>query len=556
MIKSLRFKFGSGPGSAPVQISTTPVTVFVGPNNSGKSKVLSEIHHFCTTGQKNSTDVIVDEIEFESLTEAIAIEKIDRMTLKPHATESVPLGHLILGKRGERRQVIRRDLVESFKNTNAQTALFCQCYLQFTTLILNGQNRIGLIKQQAAGDLQQPPHTSFQVLFADDARRLEVRRIIHEAFNTYLAIDPTNLGQLRLRLSSRAPASHMEERGIHDEAVQFHSASSPIENASDGVKAFTGMITETIAGDPAILLIDEPEAFLHPSLAFKLGDEIARASLGSEKRLFVSTHSPSFVMGCIQSGAPVNIVRLTYRNGIATARVLPNHEILRLMRNPLLRSTGVLSGLFYEFVVVTEADADRAFYQEVNERLQRFKPELGIPNCLFINAQNKQTIQTIIRPLRDLGIPAAGIVDIDVLKEGGSVWASFLESAYLPEIERNSLSTARSAVKQRFERTKKDMKREGGLHLLSAEDMEAAKNLMERLGEYGLFVVRLGELESWLKQLGASGHGPAWLISMFEKMGEDPESGSYLKPTDDDVWQFIGQVKQWLTNSNRKGIPA
>jgi predicted ATP-dependent endonuclease of OLD family len=42
---------------------------------------------------------------------------------------------------------------------------------------------------------------------------------------------------------------------------------------SDGVRAFTGIITEVIAGDPNILLIDEPEAFLHPSLAYKLGKE-------------------------------------------------------------------------------------------------------------------------------------------------------------------------------------------------------------------------------------------------------------------------------------------
>jgi ABC-type cobalamin/Fe3+-siderophores transport system ATPase subunit len=556
MIKNLRLKFGKGAESPAVTISTTPVTVFVGPNNSGKSKVLSEIHRFCTSGKKNSTDVIVNEIEFDVFSEAIADEKINHVTLKPHATESVLPEHIIVGKRGTRHQLNRQQLIEALKNTNSQANLFCQWYLQYNTLILDGQSRISLINQQSAGDFQQPPHTSFQVLFRNDTRRAEVRRIIHDAFGTYFAIDPTNLGHLRLRLSARAPSSHLEERGIHDEAVQFHAAALPIEQASDGVKAFTGMITEIIAGDPAVLLIDEPEAFLHPSLAFKLGNEIARSSLGSEKRLFVSTHSPNFVMGCIQSGAPVNIVRLTYRAGAATARVLPNEDILKLMRNPLLRSTGVLSGLFYEFVVVTEADADRAFYQEINERLLRYKPELGIPNCLFINAQNKQTVQTIIRPLRELGIPTAGIVDIDMLKEGGSVWSSFLESAFIPEIDRNSLSTVRSAVKQRFDQSGKDMKREGGIELLNANDNESAKNLLERLAEYGLFAVPHGELESWLKHLGATGHSPTWLINIFEKMGEDPAIPNYIKPTDDDVWEFLGQVKTWLVNPKRKGIPT
>ena len=50
-------------------------------------------------------------------------------------------------------------------------------------------------------------------------------------------------------------------------------------------------------------------------------------------------------MGCVQSGVPINIVRLTYTQGDATARLLPNDKLLQLMRNPLLRSTGVVDGL-------------------------------------------------------------------------------------------------------------------------------------------------------------------------------------------------------------------
>jgi hypothetical protein len=103
---------------------------------------------------------------------------------------------------------------------------------------------------------------------------------------------------------------------------------------------------------------------------------------------------------------------------------------LELMRNPLLRSTGVLNGLFYEHVIVTESDADRAFYQEINERLLRFRPEWGVPNCLFLNSQGKHTLQTIMRPLRKLGIPAAGIVDVDVLKDTG-VQAYWMEQIFL-----------------------------------------------------------------------------------------------------------------------------
>jgi hypothetical protein len=79
---------------------------------------------------------------------------------------------------------------------------------------------------------------------------------------------------------------------------------------------------------------------------------------------------------------------------------------------------------------------------------------------------------------------------------------------------------------------------------------------LTRQTEYGLFVVRNGELESWLSSLGATGHGPSWLINIFEKMGEDPESQHYLKPSDIDVWLFFGEIKKWFMNPNKKGIPA
>jgi predicted ATPase len=47
-----------------------------------------------------------------------------------------------------------------------------------------------------------------------------------------------------------------------------------------------------------------------------------------------------------------------------------------------------------------------------------------------------------------------------------------------------------------------------------------------------------------------------WLINIFEKMGEDPESEDYLKPSDNDVWSFVGEIKKWFIDPNRKGIPS
>ncbi len=557
MIKTVKLKFGKIRDAPPQIIEATPITIFVGPNNSGKSKVLSEIHHFCVRGSAFATDVILEDIEFENLMPQHAEERVRRITRGPRSGSLDPPlrpGEILVGWYNTRIAINRDGLIGSLQNTNANKGYFCQGYLQFNTLTLNGQNRIALVNEDAGGDLQHPIN-NLGILFSNDVKRKEVRRIIHDAFGSYLVIDLTNLGRLRFKLSPREPLNAMEERGLHEGAVQFHAAALPIEAASDGVKAFTGIITAIIAGDPEVITIDEPEAFLHPSLSFNLGKEIGQATTGSQKRLFVSTHSAEFVMGCIQSGVPLNIVRLTYQEGIATARILPSQSILKLMRNPILRSTGVLNGLFYKFVIVGEADSDRVFYQEINERLQRFKPEWGIPNCLFIHAQNRQTIPKIIRPLREMGIPAAGIVDIDVFKEGGSVWSDFVGSGFIPEIERQSLGQMRGQIKQKFDDSGKDMNKDGGVAILLANDKEAANNLFDRLENYGLFVVRRGEMESWLPELGAQGHGPEWLINVFDKIGEDPNTQSYIRPSTDDVWRFLSDVKRWLTNPDRKGIP-
>ncbi|WP_218777735.1 hypothetical protein, partial [Acetobacter persici] len=97
-------------------------------------------------------------------------------------------------------------------------------------------------------------------------------------------------------------------------------------------------------------------------------------------------------------------------------------------------------------------------------------------------------------------------------------------------------------------------KKEGGINVLSGPELDAANDYFDQLESYGAFVVRNGELESWLPELDVKGHGPKWLIPMFEKMGEDPNSPSYIQPTESDVWEFVDKIAKWLKNPSRKGL--
>lgn len=561
MIKKINFRFGKSPESAPLSLELTPVTIFVGPNNSGKSKALIEIQNLTEAGESRAGDVIVRSIEFTPISRELVEKDLQYLT-KPIRAGAIPNADSfylqkisVNNNRMIDAHVNRTSILNNATTPNPPLSHYYYNYISLFTGRLDGTNRLNLLNQQPAGDLQATPQNHLMKLFQDEALRKQVRKIVYEAFEKYFVIDPTNIGHLRVRLSNREPADEAEEKNWDTKAKEFHAAALMIEEASDGVRAFTGIITTILTGDPRVLLVDEPEAFLHPSLAFKLGLEISKAMNSTFKRFIGSTHSANFLMGCIQSGVPVNIVRLTYKNDVPTARLLGQDKILHLMRNPLLRSVGVLNGLFYDSVIVTESDTDRSFYQEINERLLKANDARGIPNCLFLNAQNKQTVWDIVKPLRELGIPTSAIVDIDVIKDGGQVFTKTLTNTFIPEISYESLQQLRKAISDAFHASGRNMKRDGGVSILTGTNGEACNNLFNSLNEYGYFIVRNGELESWLPTLEISGHGPNWLIPIFEKMGEDPSSPEYLNPGKGDVWDFIGSIKVWVDNPNKKGIP-
>jgi hypothetical protein len=337
----------------------------------------------------------------------------------------------------------------------------------------------------------------------------------------------------------------------------------PLDGVSDGVRAFSGILLQIYAGDPSIIVIDEPEAFLHPSLARALGRELATAARSEQKFVFVATHSADFVMGAIQSGAIVNIIRLTWSNDVATARLLPNAELVALMNDPMLRSVGVLSGLFFQNVVVTEADTDRAFYQEINERLNAARDPRAIPHALFLNADNHQTIPAIVTPLRKLGIPAAGIADLDVIKRGGNEWTRQLNACGMPNVQQFSNQKLREAVLDALVAAapagtpKPDdyFKTAGGLDILQGSNREAADNFCDELDRHGLFLVRFGEVEAWLKHLGVPQKSHGWRSNIFTAMGSDPSQSAYVNPATGDVWDFVGSISKWLNDPTRRGIP-
>ncbi|NEJ74923.1 AAA family ATPase [Rhizobium phaseoli] len=551
MLSSVRFKFGSAPGLPALEVPTPPsVTIFVGPNNSGKSEALREIISIFSNSNPHSK--IIEQITFSEFTELEANAELDAITDKPRAYEVAQAGCRFVKLPQGRNQISEQAFLQGLQRPNEKRYEFISQYAERCIVSLDGSSRIHLINPQGRGDLKYP-ESLLARLITDDKRRTSLRKLIFEATNLMFTLDASVGDQIQVRFGETEPP---DERALSEETLQYMREARGINEVSDGIKAFAGILLQLHAGTPKVFVVDEPEAFLHPSLAFKLGKELSRGAEEEGKHVFASTHSAHFLMGAIASGATVNVIRLTYVGGVGTARLLKSNDLRVLMKDPLLRSVGVLEGLFYDAVVVGEGNADRAFYQEINERLLSCLDKRGIPHALFLNADNKQTIPRILTPLRQLGIPVAGIVDLDVLKDGGSEWTKQLNAVGIPPGEHDAYANRRLTVLKSLLAAAKDFNKDGGLGLLLGAEAETGANLLSDLRRNGLFVVPRGEVENWLSSLVVERSKNGWLRGIFERMGSDPRSDKYIRPSDGDVWDFMGEIAEWMMNPNRRGIPS
>jgi hypothetical protein len=408
--------------------------------------------------------------------------------------------------------------------------------------------------------MQLPPQHHLAALFMDDTLRQRVRGLVAKAFpGRYFVIDPTGMQQLRVAMSTRPPHDSAEERNWDERARQFHADSEGIDTLSDGVVSFTGLVAAAISLSHRVLLVDEPEAFLHPPLARLLGSSLSSLTQERGASLVVATHSSEFLMGCIESGTSTTIVRLTYERNVAGARVLAPGGLKALATDPLLRSTDALSGLFHRGVVVGEADADRAMYDEINRRL--VDVGRGAPDTFFTNAQNWQTIPRVIGPLRQLGVPAVAIVDLDAVVAPKAEWSKFYKVMHIDDEAVESFEEERQAVAASLRALPIDGEhpsyKKAGITALSETDEAAAYAFLGRLGGYGVFVVEVGELESWLPSLELPrGSKAKWIVDAFRKLGANPSSDGYVTPGPADIWNFIDRVAAWVNDPGRAGLPS
>jgi hypothetical protein len=447
----------------------------------------------------------------------------------------------------------RADWSRADQSLGTLTRWFCHLLSADERLqICNPPNNIALARDN--------PIHPIHFLLRDDKLELSLSAKFKKAFGVDLVVHRNAGNQIPVHVGER-PISLPGEDRVSIGYVERLERLPTLHTQGDGMRSFAGVLLATSVGRENILLIDEPEAFLHPPQARLLGSTLAQER-GEERQLFIATHSTDILRGVLNTeSSKVKVIRIQRSGTNNAVCLLSNERIKELWGDPLLRYSNILDGLFHESVVVCESDSDCRFYASVLDATLAGKgDDVKRPDLMFTHCGGKARLAMVIRALREVDVPVKAVADFDVLSNEEPL-KSIAEALGL---DWSTIQTDWKIVKaavdaKKPDLTTKDVQEEIGKILGSVTDSsfpqkakadiqgvlkrssawahakqvgkafvppgdptKACERLLAALRAAGLHVVEVGELEGYVRTEGR--HGPKWVNAVLERpLASDPE---------------------------------
>ena len=556
-LKQLTFNGGSD-----IDISDADIVVLVGPNNSGKSRTLQEIVMILSDERGmqilGSQLFALSSVTFDRFMDTADFKDWLTGHRKIYLPPNNPHEHFKTVGSGE----MPISVVDRWWSTQERLGPLTS---QLVRLFPPGDAR-NFVNAVGRIDFAAAPDHPIQALLRDQNMMDEFESAFAAAFHLNPIPDgwgPNN----RIRVSRDEKQSDFASRsstGYPGDVLAARLEKLPlIEQQSDGVRAYAGILLAILAADYPILLLDEPETFLHPPQAKLLGEHLG--VLRKEGQLIIATHSLDVLLGLLKkSDAKVTVVRLTRASDSSTATTIPPDRVRSISSDALLRFSNVLNGLFHEGVVICEGDTDSLFYSAVaqyladTERVSKAQAgglrfSANSFDTLFTHTGGKHRIPKACKALVEVGVPVRVIADFDVLNERspldkiveslGAVYTEELESLR-SGVDKNirggerkpTYESAKKLIdpllarnddveldKKIVEKVGKAVKLTGGWEnakklgkpaVPHGESTVKLEELLKRLREIGLFVVPVGAVEAWVPTVAL--YGPAWIADVIE----------------------------------------
>lgn len=524
-IDQIRF---SGSETA-VSVGESDLIVLIGPNNAGKSVGLKEIRQHVAEP--------ADGVVIKELTTRKRGDEDEFVEWLLQVASRMPPGR--------EDQVVGWNAEMNFGNAKArwrEEGGKAANLTGFLILLVNAETRLGLAGRVDSFDPRvNVPRQPLQRLLADPNAERRLSSGVEAAYGMPVSVDRAGGSAIHLLLGKAESEARLDNKTYLEETA----ALPLVSEQGDGVRSFIGLLLAVEAAPYPVVLVDEPEAFLHPPQAREIGRQLAATS---GRQRFVATHDSNVLLGLLDRAQNPSIIRLRRDGDTNVPAVLSQERVKELWSDPSFRYSRLLDGLFHRGAVICEADGDATLYAAA---LDVDLEEEGAPasDFLFTQCGGKHKMSAAINALRPMGVPVASIVDFDVLRDEALVAEIVVALGGNWEDYRGSWNAVRAAIESlaieaspvgdvadeiaavlgpdrtpRLTETQsrrirditkridgwKQVKRRGGVAAVQhGEARAAADDLLERFREIGLFLVPVGELEGWAPSIGL--HGPGFV---------------------------------------------
>lgn len=532
-----------------VTFDSNQITVFVGPNNVGKSASLKELNILTRNNYKNGKIIKEFELKKNGDYDNVLnfIKQSSKEELNINSTDPIYRGYQFS---------LPKSNITQFWNMNNQLS---NLHPVFVNLIktedrltaANPPKNISLTKDQ----IQHPIH----FLQKDDTVEKQFSDYFRQAFGQDLIVHRNAGNEVPLHIGQKPIPKEGEDRVSKSYLEELEKLPRLYEQG-DGMRSFVGVLLNAFISNHNILLIDEPEAFLHPPQARLLGKMLAK-DLPEDRQLFLATHSSYFLRVLLEAQVSrLKIIRIEREDNINKISVLDNSEILEVWHDPLLRHSNILDGLFHSKVIICEGDSDCRFYSAILQSIYEHKSNIS-PDFLFVHCGGKDRVSYAVKALKRLNVNVKAILDFDFLKnkdnalelnfqELGGNW-SIIEKDWKivkqsidqkrPELKTDDI---KKEIKLILESTKdtnfpqdkikeinnvlkkvsawQDAKKVGKSIVPSGDATQAYQRLIRELEKVGLMIVEVGELEYFVRSIGNK--KSKWVNKvLYKDLANDPE---------------------------------
>lgn len=529
-------------GGKSLELEAGSVTALVGPNNSGKSHFLDQLEaqiagedsDFSKLGEGLITELEIEWLETGSLTdEACALWADENLTLTQSGNYKVKIPEHFSSSFGG---------LGSFVQPHEVKAVFSGTS-NLRSLVGYFVRRDGPLSRAQESSLKNLKEDSLaKRVWHDRAALAKVTNYFSEVFGEPLSVYDIGEGTIGFKIA--LPSNEMPRVG------ESYSLNQRLEMDQHpkiwqqglGMQSVLGILLGLYADDRPIVLLDEPEAFLHPPQALRLGQILREVAQNEKRQIFCATHDKNVLSGLAGGDQKtLSIIRLK-KTAKAKAEskyscsLIPSTFNDDIRSRSRIRHTHLLDGLFSEAVIIVENEKDAFFFSEaLNSLPEDLAAEFQPSSICFVGVGGKNNIPSTFGLLRSLRTPTVIIADTDFIvsdkrDHSGGPFSKVLAAVDAQNVDdliecRNDiesfiLSNGYSKL-EKIPADKYDGKRKNLLNneLTQLDDnpqlLSKIDHLNNSLAGVPLCLVPGGQLEDLDKDVG--GHGTSWVKKAIEQ---------------------------------------